>query len=153
MNVDASPAALDMEEIRQELEQFRSTHRPRCRIPTGLWARAAELARRHGLGPTARALHLDYSRLKKLAQATNHELKTAELPQLVELIGPTVTRIPECTIEVEGRRGRMRIQVNGAATAELITLSQRLWEGEDDPGDTSDADLGGNRGGGFQKGD
>ena len=44
MNVDASPAALDMEEIRQELEQFRSTHRPRCRIPTGLWARAAELA-------------------------------------------------------------------------------------------------------------
>jgi hypothetical protein len=36
---DASAAALDMEEIRQELEQFRSTHRPRCRIPTRLWTR------------------------------------------------------------------------------------------------------------------
>jgi hypothetical protein len=128
---NASPTALDMEEVQQELEQFRSTH-PRCRIPTSLWARAAQLARRHGVCPTARALHLDYSRLKrKLAQATHHETKTAELPELVELIRPTETRIPECTIEVEGRRGRMRIQVKGAATAELITLSQRLWEGEE----------------------
>ena len=128
---NASPGALDLEEVRQELEQFRITHRPRCRIPTGLWVRAAELACRHGLCPTARALQLDYSRLKKFAQATNHEPKTAKLPELVEWIGPTVTRIPECTIEVEGRRGRMRIQVKGAATAELITLSQRLWEGEE----------------------
>ncbi len=129
---NASPAALDMEEVRQELEQFRSTHQPPCRIPTGLWARAAELARRHGVCPTARALHLDYSRLKrKLAQAAYPETKTAELPELVELIKPSVSGIPECTIEVEGRRGRMRIQVKGAATAELISLSQRLWEGEE----------------------
>ena len=123
---NASPAALDMEGVRQELEQFRSTHHSPCRIPTDLWARAAELARRHGVCPTARALHLDYSRLKrKLAQATHPETKTAELPELVELIGTTVTRIPECTIEVEGRRGRMRIQVKRHAAASKVAA--RLW--------------------------
>jgi|AmaraimetFIIA100_FD_contig_31_12637337_length_834_multi_6_in_0_out_0_1 hypothetical protein len=131
MKVDnSSPAALDMEEVRQQLEQFRSSHRPRCHIPASLWARAAELVRRHGLYATARTLHLDYTRLKKLAEPSNHEPKTAELPELVEMIGPTLPRIPEWTIEMEGGRGRMRIQVKGAATAELITLSQRLWGSE-----------------------
>jgi hypothetical protein len=127
---NSSPAALDMEEVRQQLEEFRSTHRPRCHIPASLWAKAAALSRQHGLCPTARALHLDYTRLKKLVQSTNHEAKTAGLPELVELIGSTVTRIPEWTIELEGGRGRIRIQVKGATTAELITLSQRLWGSE-----------------------
>jgi hypothetical protein len=128
---NSSPAALDMEEVRQQLEQFRSTHRPRCHIPASLWARAGELAGRYGLYPTARTLHLDYTRLKKLVQSSNHEPKTAELPELVELIGPTLPRIPEWTIELEGGQGRMRIQVKNAATAELITLSQRLWGSEE----------------------
>jgi hypothetical protein len=128
---NSSPAGLDMEEVRQQLEQFRSIHRPRCHVPASLWAKAAELARRHGLSPTARTLHLNYTRLKKLVQSANHEPKTAELPELVELIGPTVTRIPEWTIELEGGRGRIRIQVKGATTAELITLSQRLWGSEE----------------------
>jgi hypothetical protein len=128
---NSSPAALDMEEVRQQLEQFRSTHHPRCHVPASLWARAAELARRHGLSPTARTLRLNYTRLKKLVQSSDHELKTAEIPELVELIGPTFPRIPEWTIELEGGRGRMRIQVKNAATAELITLSQRLWGSEE----------------------
>lgn len=34
-------------------------------------------------------------RLKKLAQSTDHQPKTAEQPDWVELIGATVTRIPE----------------------------------------------------------
>lgn len=42
-----------------------------------------------------RVLRLDYSRLKKLAQSTDHQPKTAEQPDWVELIGVTVTRIPE----------------------------------------------------------
>jgi hypothetical protein len=41
------------------------------------------------------AERLDYSRLKKLGQSTDHEPKTAERLDWVELIGTTVTRIPE----------------------------------------------------------
>jgi hypothetical protein len=33
--------------------------------------------------------------LKKLVQSTDHQPKTAEQPDWVELIGATVTRIPE----------------------------------------------------------
>jgi hypothetical protein len=42
-----------------------------------------------------RVLRLDYSRLKKLAQSTDHQPKTAEQPDWVELIGVTVTRFLE----------------------------------------------------------
>jgi hypothetical protein len=131
MKADISPAmAMDMEQARQQLEQFRSTHRPRCRLPASLWSRAAELARQHGLYPTARALRLDYTRLKKLVQSRDRG-PTTELPELVELIATPVARIPECTIELEGARGRMRIQMKGVASAELMGLSQRLWDSKE----------------------
>jgi hypothetical protein len=45
---NASAIPLDMEQARQELEAWRSTHRPRCHIPESLWRRAAELASQHG---------------------------------------------------------------------------------------------------------
>jgi hypothetical protein len=35
----ASAIPLDMEQARQELEVWRSTHRPRCHIPDSLWKR------------------------------------------------------------------------------------------------------------------
>jgi hypothetical protein len=38
---NASAMPLDMEQARQELEAWRSTHRPRCHIPDSLWKRAA----------------------------------------------------------------------------------------------------------------
>ena len=49
---NAAPAALDIEEVRQELGAGAvSKYTPaRFRIPTGLWARTAELAPRDGLG-------------------------------------------------------------------------------------------------------
>jgi hypothetical protein len=46
---NASAIPLDMEQARQELEAWRSTHRPRCHIPDSSWKRAAELASQHGL--------------------------------------------------------------------------------------------------------
>lgn len=57
-----------LEQARQQLEQWRSTHRPRCRIPDTLWATAAKVARQYGLYQTARTLRLDYARLEKLVQ-------------------------------------------------------------------------------------
>lgn len=126
-----SAVAMEVEQARQQLEQWRSTHRPRCRIPAILWARAAELARQHGLGPTARALRLDYTRLKQLVQSASRDPEPAELPAFVELISPPATRIPVCVVELEGARGRMRIQMKGMATTELVGLSQWLWDSKE----------------------
>jgi hypothetical protein len=55
----------DLEQLRQRLNEFRSTHALRSRLPESLWTAAAELAKRHGLYQTARALRLDYAGLRK----------------------------------------------------------------------------------------
>jgi hypothetical protein len=126
-SADASAIPPDMEQARQELEAWRSTHRPRCHIPDSLWKRAAELASQHGLYLTSRALRVDYMRLKKLVQPTSPERKTAQLPRFIELMAPTAAGIPECVVELEGAGRRMRIQLKGMGVAELVGLSRMVW--------------------------
>jgi hypothetical protein len=124
---NSSAIPIEMEQARQQLEAWRSTHRPRCHIPDSLWKRAAELASQHGLYLTARTLRVDYMRLKKRVQPASPERKAAELPGFVELMVPAAARIPECVVELEGAGGRMRIHMKGLATAELVGLSRMVW--------------------------
>jgi hypothetical protein len=126
-SANASAIPLDMEQARQELEAWRSTHRPRCHIPESLWKRAAELASQHGLYLTSRSLRVDYMRLKKLVQPKSPERKSAELPKFIELMGPTVAGVAECVVELEGAGRRMRIQLKGMGVAELVGLSRMVW--------------------------
>jgi hypothetical protein len=49
-------------------------------------------------------------------------------PAFVELLTPRAISIPECTIELEGRHGTVRIQLKGAWTSDLAALSRALWE-------------------------
>ena len=125
----ANPLAipLDMEQARQELEAWRSTHPPRCHIPDSLWKRAAELASQHGLYLTSRTLRVDYMRLKKRVQPTSPERKSTGLPRFIELVAPTVAGIAECVVELEGAGRRMRIQLKGMGVAELVGLSRMVW--------------------------
>jgi hypothetical protein len=125
----AIPSAipLDMEQARQELEAWRSTHPPRCHIPDSLWKRAAELANQHGLYLTSRTLRVDYMRLKKRVQPTSPERKSTGLPRFIELVAPTVAGIAECVVELEGAGRRMRIQLKGMGVAELVGLSRMVW--------------------------
>jgi len=124
---NASAIPLDMEQARQELEAWRSTHRPRCHIPDTFWKRAAELASQHGLYLTSRTLRVDYMRLKKRVQPPSPERKSAELPRFIELMAPTMAVIPECVVELEGAGRRMRIQMKGMGMAELVGLSRMVW--------------------------
>jgi hypothetical protein len=45
----------------------------------------------------------------------------------VELIAPQTAVAPECVIELDGRRGKVRIEWKGTAT-DLASFSQALWE-------------------------
>ena len=152
---DFSP---DIQRLYWRFERWRSSHTGRLPIPEPLWAVAAELARRHGVCRIAKALHLEYGKLKELAgvvgpatkkpadktlaavprtQAGGHN-RTAALsrtrsrpqPAFVELIAPSRGSSLECRVELEGRRGKMRIEFKGIATAELVALSRALWDGE-----------------------
>ena len=59
----------DMRKVYLRLRRWRSSHARRVPIPDSLWAAAGELAREHGINPTAKALHLEYGKLKQRAEA------------------------------------------------------------------------------------
>jgi hypothetical protein len=106
-------------------------------LPEALWAAAAAAAREHGVFQTAKVLRLDYSKLKRMAAVAPPIVRpAAKLPPgataFVELTPPPAASSgldrAECVIELDGPRGRMRIQWKGAAASDLAALSRALWE-------------------------
>jgi hypothetical protein len=50
-------------------------------------------------------------------------------PTFVELVAPPAAAgLPDCTIELEGGHGKLRIHWRGATAADLAQLSRALWE-------------------------
>jgi hypothetical protein len=135
----------DMWKVQRRFEQWRSAHTGRLPIPQRLWMAATELAREHGFFHTAKALHLEYGKLRRLVEAASRAPKrrvkktpvsragragSTTPPAFVELIAPRPGSAHECRVELEGPRGRMRIELKGVATTELVRLSRSLWDGE-----------------------
>src|SRR5450755_4457134 len=104
--------ALTLDEVRTRFENWRQCRRGKQRIPEELWSAAIEVARRDGVNATAAALDLDGGKLKRRMVAADSVAAEAPPPTFVELMAPTVER--ECTIELEGRKGKLRIHWKGA---------------------------------------
>jgi hypothetical protein len=119
-----------LKEGQQRFTEWRSSHSGRRPIPEPLWALATQLARQHGILRTAQVLRLDYTKLKRQMQAA--EAAAAPVSALpaafVELVAPASQQMCACTIEVEGPRGRMRIEWKSSAPPDLAGLSRMLWE-------------------------
>jgi hypothetical protein len=112
--------------VRTRFEEWRKNRLGKSPIPDELWLAAAELARKDGINRTAAELHLDGGKLKRLMGAKTTSGKQA--PAFVELVTPRAISIPECTIELQGRHGTVRIQLRGASASDLAGLSRALWE-------------------------
>ena len=112
-----------MQRIYRRFERWRSSHRGRLPIPPALWASAAAVAREHGVFHTAKILRLEYGKLKRMVES-------AAPAEFLELVTPEAAglNLTECVIELEGPRGKMRIQWKGATAPDLAGLSQALWE-------------------------
>ena len=128
----AVPAAvLPIDELRARFEEWRQTRQGRAGIPDELWAAAVGVARRDGVNRTAVALRLDGAKLKRLMAAADSASSKGMPPAFVELVhagGVPSACPPEYTLEVEGRRGKLRIHCKGVTTADLAGLSRALWE-------------------------
>jgi hypothetical protein len=122
------PAGL--QETQKRFAEWRSSHTGRRPIPEALWALASELAGQHGVFRTAQVLRLDYTKLKRHTQAVAPAGKQPSGPAaaFVELMTSASPQGCECVIEVEGRRGRMRIEWKGSSAPDLAGLSRTLWE-------------------------
>ena len=120
-------AMITLEEARGRCEEWRSNRRGKARIPAELWSAAVEVARKEGINRTARELHVAWDDLKR-RMATDEVPRQPGSPAFVELVAPQTQSVPECTLEVEGRQGKLRIQLKGASVSDLATLSRVLWE-------------------------
>jgi hypothetical protein len=140
MPPESSDIPKNIQKVRQRLERWRSAHTGRLPIPKRLWIAAVELAREHGVFHTAKALRLEYGKLKQLLESSGAR-KTAVVksrrthseapPAFMELLAsPTTAAVSECLIELEGRRGKMRIQWKGTAAPDLGGLGRAFWESQ-----------------------
>ena len=116
---------VSLEEAKARFEEWRNKGRGKARIPAELWSVAVEGARKEGINSTARELHVAWDDLKRRMPATG---AVPQQTAFVELVTLQVKSVPECTLEVEGRRGKLRIQLKGASASDLASLSWVLWE-------------------------
>jgi hypothetical protein len=86
------------------------------------------VARRDGVNQTAAALHLDGGKLKRRMMGAAPVPDKAIPPAFVEMMVPHAVGASECTIELEGRNGKLRIHWKGATAADLAGLSRALWD-------------------------
>ncbi len=136
-----------MQKAYRRFERWRSAHTGRLPIPARLWSAAVELAREHGVSPTAQALRLEYGKLKRLLESASpppkrlakrrvSKARVAGLrrtgsnapPAFLELMTSPAVGLAECVIELQGRRGKMLIQWKGTTGPDLSALSRALWE-------------------------
>jgi hypothetical protein len=119
---------ISLEEAKGRFEEWRNNRRGKARIPAELWSAAVEVARKEGINRTARELHVAWDDLKRRVATTDEVLRKPSSPAFVELVAPQTQSVPECTLEVEGRQGKLRIQLKGASASDLAILSRALWE-------------------------
>ncbi len=126
MTPEAAANPDDLEQVQRRFEEFRNARPGHSRLPEALWAAAADLARRHGVNPTARALRLDYTALKRRAEKRgrrNAKRKQATPPTFLEFVAPGAKAVTNCTVEVESAQGgKLRLELKAVATTELANL-------------------------------
>lgn len=127
MPTQDTPIPESILELHTQLEQFRSTHPLRTRLPVPLWQSAAELARQHGIGTVAHLLRLDYTTLKKHVNGSSAPCRTRRkktaAAKFVELIGAPPARVDEYVIEFESdRQPKLRIHCKTAKPPDWAAL-------------------------------
>ncbi len=117
---------LTIDEVRGRFEHWRRNRQGKA-IPKELWSTAIALARKNGVNRTAAELRLDGGKLKRLMVAAGAAPMKCAPASFVELIAPQAS-LDECMIELEGRRGKIRIQLKGTGTADLAELTRKFWD-------------------------
>ena len=86
---------ISMERVYRRLERWRKVRHGREPIPKRLWAAAGAVAQAHGINQTAKALSLEYKKLKGYVEPGRRRKRTTPpMPQFVELMASAPAGIP-----------------------------------------------------------
>src|SRR5579872_564524 len=121
-------AIITLEEAKARFEEWRRNRKGKATIPDELWASAVEVARKEGVSRTSTELRVEWNHLKRRMAAHSPATPKPKPAAFVELVAPCGQSLPECSIELEGSRGKLRIGLKGASASYLATLSRELWE-------------------------
>jgi hypothetical protein len=119
---------VSLEEAKARFEEWRQNRKGKAAIPDELWSAAAEVARKEGVSRTSTELRVEWNELKRRMTAAAGVSRRSAMSAFVELVAPQAQSVSECTIELEGRRCKLRIQLKGASASYLASLSRELWE-------------------------
>ena len=117
----------DLNRLQRQLSAWRREQTGRTRLPEALWSAASDLARTQGPSRVARALRLDYYKLRKRLAATSSPLVTA--PAFVELKEVPMSEAGpgESAVELsDGTGARMALRVRHDV-ATLVALAESFW--------------------------
>jgi len=120
--------SVTLEEAKVRFEEWRQSRKGKAPIPDELWAIAVGVARKEGLNRASTGLRVEWNHLKRRMAGARQTLPKSSPTAFVELVGSLPQSLPECTVELEGRCGRLRIQLKNASAAYLATLSHNLLE-------------------------
>lgn len=110
-----------LERLANELKAWRSENSPAQPLPAQIWSDSAKVAKRAGVWPVAKALRLDYSKLKRLTREGQQLAPPS--PTFAELLPMAGQTLGDCAIEIESPHGaRMRIQILNANPSGLAGL-------------------------------
>jgi hypothetical protein len=120
-----------IEQLQQQLDEFRSTQPHRKKLPETLWQAAVELARQHGVYSVAHPLRLDYMGLKKRLDGVPDSQKKAAKPAFVDLVAAHPASMADCVIEFESSAGsKMRIHCKNSSAPDWASLLRAWREAE-----------------------
>ena len=118
---------ISLEEARSRFEAWRQNRTGKTPIPNELWTVAVGVARREGMNRVGTELRVEWNELKRRMAGAETSRQPAS-PTFVELVAPRPQSLPDCNIELECRRGKLRIQLKGASASYVAMLSRELWE-------------------------
>lgn len=133
----------ELKAAQEHVERWRERAGGRgSRIPEELWSEAIGLARAEGVYATAKALRLNYERLRERVtgagdagkvggkstretRATRSELMSSGF---IDLGMAPLGGGGKTVVEIEGRDGvRLRIDVGGASGVDVVELARAFW--------------------------
>lgn len=128
----------DLVRLRQRLDGWRGSHARGVAFPDALWAAAGRVAQRRGVYVTARALGLEYNKLKRASggvvardRGESGRLPNAKPMKFIEVSGVMPVSAGGCHVSLQGPGGQ-RLQLDmapNAATEMVLQLYRSGWSG------------------------
>jgi hypothetical protein len=114
--------------MRQRLDDWRGSHKRGAAFAPKLWSAVGRVARRHGAYVTARALGLDYNKVRAVSggviDAVSGKVKATQKPdpmKFIELTDVLPVSSSGCRLSLQNANGqRLQLEMAPSAATELV---------------------------------